>query len=56
MEIIRTQKIEKIFNKATSSNQIHEGVLFVENTILPESKSDFVPNINYKNIAIYLLS
>lgn len=32
MEISRTKKFEKIFNKATSSNQIHEGVLFVENT------------------------
>ena len=32
MDIRRTQKIEKIFNKATSSNQIHDGVLFVENT------------------------
>lgn len=28
----RIQTIEKIFNKTTSSKQIHEGVLFVENT------------------------
>ncbi|OAB38387.1 serine hydrolase domain-containing protein [Paenibacillus glacialis] len=28
----RTQKLGEIFDKATSSNQIHEGVLFVENT------------------------
>lgn len=32
MEIRRTQKLEKLFNKATSSNQIHDGVLLVENT------------------------
>ncbi|WP_313640306.1 serine hydrolase domain-containing protein [Paenibacillus sp.] len=28
----RIQTIEKIFNKTTSSKQIHEGILFVENT------------------------
>jgi CubicO group peptidase (beta-lactamase class C family) len=31
MEISRTQKIERIFDTITNSNQIHDGVLFVEN-------------------------
>ncbi|MHA0857232.1 hypothetical protein [Paenibacillus sp. CMAA1364] len=32
MEIRRVQKLENIFNNVTSSKQVHEGVLFVENT------------------------